>query len=51
MSQYEDRERFILANILDPWFKMKWCRDENEKKTINAVLIWHTQIVEDKNPN
>lgn len=41
MSKYEEREIFILASILDPRFKMKWCRDDDEKNISKALLIRH----------
>ena len=43
----EDRERFVLASILDLQLKMKWWRI----KMMKAILIWHTQMVQNENLN
>ena len=45
MSKYEDRERFILASVLDPRFKMKWCKDGDEAKK-NLKLCYFSVLVQ-----
>ncbi len=34
MPYYERNETYILATILDPRFKLRWCNDEDEKKSV-----------------
>lgn len=33
-SQYEDKDRFMLAAVLDPRFKLQWCGSNEEKAII-----------------
>ena len=50
MSKYEDRERFILASILDPRFKMKWCKDGDEAKKSETMLLQRASTVVEAGP-
>ena len=34
MSQYEDKDRFMFAAVLDPRFKLQWCGSDDEKAII-----------------
>ena len=38
MEQYENDSTFILASILDPRFKLEWCRTEAEKFEKTEIL-------------
>ena len=38
MAVYEANDDYILAAILDPCFKLLWCRNDDEKKRAEALL-------------
>ena len=48
MDKYEDWQIFVLASILDPQFKLKWCTDNSEEEKSKAILIRHAQIMKEK---
>lgn len=38
LMKYEDRKVYVLATILDPRFKLDWCKDEEEKELKKTQL-------------
>ncbi len=45
MTKYEDKEQYILATLLDPRFKTKWCRNEEEKSKSEEILLHQAQQI------
>ena len=39
MAIYEAKSDYIMAVILDPKFKLLWCRDTEEKEMVNTILL------------
>jgi hypothetical protein len=38
MTVYETKNDYVLAAVLDPRFKMLWCRDSNDKKLVKDIV-------------
>ena len=57
MAVYEKKNDYNIAAMLDPRFKLFWCRDEDEKERVKAIVecelarvvvcVPHTPIVEE----
>ena len=39
MAVYEAKSDYIMAAMLDPRFKLLWCRDAEEKEKVQAILL------------
>lgn len=51
MSKYEEQEGFILATLLDPRFKLKWCQNEEQKSKSKEILLKRAQQITLPNSN
>ncbi|XP_040565462.1 uncharacterized protein [Lepeophtheirus salmonis] len=47
MSYYEESEAYLLAALLDPRFKTKWCSSDDEKNKFNNLLKKAVSNVDD----
>ena len=45
LPYFENKETYILASVLDPRFKLRWCCDDNEKPTITELLKAEVEII------
>ena len=45
MTPFETKKTYQLAGMLDPRFKLLWCKDENERTATKSILFEETKKV------
>jgi hypothetical protein len=45
LTQFEQSDVYVMATVLDPRFKLRWCSTETEKQAIKASLLHHFQAL------
>ena len=38
LAVYEETQDYIIAAVLDSRFKLRWCKDENERTSVKSIL-------------
>ena len=51
LTMYESEDSYTTASILDPRFKLKWCKDGNERDLHNSELLSKMYKIENNKSN